>query len=372
MFPAASVRDELARLEPSEVLIRDDDGSISADALDTWALTLRPVWQFGLEEAERQLCHHFGVHNLSGMGWESADDHPALCAAGAILAYLTETQRTSIKHVRQLLPYRIGTCLEIDAATRRSLELTHTMRTGQREGSLLGVLDQTVTPMGARMLSSWLAAPLVDLPSIEMRQGAIEELMRDERLRASLRDALSEIYDLERLLSRICTQRASPRDLKQVQQTLAQIPSIKSLLASRRSQLLVQLERAMPLCNQLHLRLQTALADDCPAQARDGGFIRSGYDVRLDELRELASGGKQWLARYQGEQIQRTGITSLKIGFTSVFGYYIEVTNAHKDKVPLDFVRKQTLKNAERYITDELKHTNRRFCLLRKNRRLWS
>ena len=149
VFPASSLRDELARLEPSEVLIREDDGTITADALDKWSLTLRPVWQFGEDETQRLLCQHFGVHSLAGMGWESADDDPAIAAAGAILAYLQETQRTSVAHVRQLLPYRVGTSLEIDEATRRSLELTHTMRSGQREGSLLDVLDRTVTPMGA-------------------------------------------------------------------------------------------------------------------------------------------------------------------------------------------------------------------------------
>lgn len=292
VFPVGSIRDELARLEPSEVLIRDDDGTITCDALDSWALTLRPVWQFGLDEAQRQLCHHFGVHNLAGMGWENADDNPALCAAGAVLAYLDETQRTSVAHVRQLLPYRTGTSLDIDAATRRSLELTQTMRTGQRDGSLLDVLDQTVTPMGSRMLASWLSAPLVDVLSIEMRQGAVDELMRDERLRSKLRDALGEIYDLERLLSRVCTGRASPRDLKQVQQTLAQLPHIKHYLANLRSSLLTHIEDALPLCEKLHQRLATALADECPPQARDGGFVRAGYDVRLDELRELASGGK--------------------------------------------------------------------------------
>ncbi len=271
------------------------------------------------------------------------------------MAYLFETQRTSVAHVRQLIPYRLGNSLDIDAATRRSLELTHTMRTGERDGSLLDVLDQTVTPMGSRMMATWLAAPLVDVLSIEMRQGAVDELMRDERLRSKLRDALGEIYDLERLLSRVCTGRASPRDLKQVQQTLAQLPHIKHYLNGLRSSLLTHIQDSLPLCEKLHQRLAAALADECPPQARDGGFVRAGYDERLDELRELASGGKQWLARYQGEQIERTGIPSLKIGFTSVFGYYLEVTNAHKDKVPLDYVRKQTLKNAERYITDELK-----------------
>ncbi len=209
--------------------------------------------------------------------------------------------------------------------------------------------------MGARMLSSWLAAPLVDVLSIEMRQSAVDELMRDERLRTkyAMRSARSMTW--RDCFSRVCTQRASPRDLKQVQQTLAQLPHIKHYLSGRRSTLLQHLEDSLPLCEKLHQRLAAALADDCPPQARDGGFVRAGYDVRLDELRELASGGKQWLARYQGEQIERTGITSLKIGFTSVFGYYLEVTNVHKDKVPMDYVRKQTLKNAERYITDELK-----------------
>ncbi len=355
VFPAASIRDELARLEPSEVLMREDDGTLTPDALDKWTLTLRPAWQFGVEEAQRQLCSHFGVHSLAGMGWEGADDPLAISAAGAALAYMHETQRTSVAHVRQLLPYRVGACMEIDAATRRSLELTQTMRTGERDGSLLDVLDQAVTPMGSRLLAAWLAAPLVDTLSIEMRQGAVEDLMRDERTRNSLRKLLGEIYDLERVVSRVCTQRASPRDLKQVEQTLRQLPSIKQLLVGRPSRLLGQLEAELPLCEQLRTQLAAALADECPHQARDGGFIRAGYDVRLDELRELASGGKQWLARYQGEQIERTGISSLKIGFTSVFGYYLEVTNAHRDKIPIDYVRKQTLKNAERYITDELK-----------------
>lgn len=355
VFRAANLRDELARLEPSEVIIREDDGSLSADALDRWTLTLRPTWQFGADESIRQLCQHFGVHNLAGMGWDSSPDELAVSAAGAALTYLKETQRTSIAHVSQLLPYRVGTSLEIDGATRRSLELTHTMRSGQRDGSLLEVLDHTVTPMGARLLATWLAAPLIDVPIIEMRQSAIEELVRDERLRNALRQSLSEIYDLERLLSRVCTMRAGPRDLKQVELTLKRLPAIKSKLVGRASELLSHIEQQMPLSEKLHRQLAAALGDECPQLARDGGFIRAGYDLRLDELRELASGGKQWLARYQGEQIERTGISSLKIGFTSVFGYYLEVTNAHREKIPLDYVRKQTLKNAERYITDELK-----------------
>ncbi len=264
IFDLHTVRDELARLEPSEVLIREDDGTVTPDALDTWMLTLRPTWQFGVDEAQRQLCQHFGVHSLAGMGWEGTEDNPAICAAGAVLAYLQETQRTSISHVRQLIPYRPGTCLEIDAATRRSLELTHTMRSGQREGSLLDVLDQTVTPMGARLLASWLAAPLIDVESIVDRQMAIEEFTRDERLRNSLRQLLSNIYDLERLVSRVCTMRAGPRDLKQVEQTLCQLPQLKKLLANRASPILQHLEDDIPLCERLRIQLSAALADDCP------------------------------------------------------------------------------------------------------------
>ncbi|MFO1064707.1 MAG: DNA mismatch repair protein MutS [Pirellulales bacterium] len=355
VFPASALRDELARLEPSEVLLREDDGSLTPDALDTWTLTLRPSWQFGIDESQRQLCQHFSVHSLAGMGWEDEEESPALCAAGAIISYLLETQRTTIQHVRTLIPYRAQTTLEIDAATRRSLELTQTMRTSQRDGSLLGVLDRTVTPMGARLLSTWLACPLVDIESINARLGAVEELVRDERLRNLLRESLGEIYDLERLVSRVCTMRAGPRDLKQVEQTLRQLPKVKAMLAARSSELLDRIEKQLPLCERLKDQLAAALTDDCPPLTRDGGFIRSGYDQRLDELRELASGGKQWIAKYQAEQIERTGIPSLKVGYTSVFGYYLEITNTHRDKVPLDFVRKQTLKNAERYITDELK-----------------
>lgn len=355
VFSAKSLQDELSRLEPSEVLMREDDSLLSPSALDTWSLTLRPVWQYGIDESSRQLCQHFQVQSLAGMGWELPADNAAVCASGAILAYLLETQKTSLGHLRSVVPYRLGRSLEIDGATRRSLELTHTLRTGQREGSLLGVLDQTVTPMGARLLSSWLASPLIDIAEIQKRQGAVQEFVGDQRLRTGTRERLSDVYDLERLLGRIATGRASPRDLKQVGTTLTELPKLKVMLAARTSGRLIELEAALCLSANLRDRLAAALVDACPMLARDGGFIRDGFHPRLDELREMASGGKQWMARYQAEQIEATGIPSLKIGFTSVFGYYLEVTNTHRDRIPPHFVRKQTLKNAERYITDELK-----------------
>ncbi|MEZ6137784.1 MAG: DNA mismatch repair protein MutS [Pirellulaceae bacterium] len=355
VFPRTRVMDELARLDPSEVLIREDDGLMSPGGDYDWALALRPTWQFNIDEATRQLCQHFGTRSLEGMGWDLDQDGYAIGAAGAILAYLLETQKTSLAHMRQLLPHRPGVALEIDAATRRSLELTQTMRDRDRAGSLLSVIDQTCTSMGARLLASWLASPLVDIVRIRQRHGAVRELLSDNRLRNSLRDCLKDIYDLERLLGRVATGRASPRDLRQIGTTLAQLPELKSLLADRQSERLQQLNDALLLCESLRDRLLMALKPECPLHLRDGGFINDGFHSQLDEFRSLASGGKQWIAEYQASQIEATGITSLKVGFTKVFGYYLEVTNAHKDKIPPHFVRKQTLKNAERYITDELK-----------------
>ncbi len=355
IFPRAKLLDELARLEPSEVLIREDDSLFSPGGDYDWAVALRPTWQFGAEEATRQLCQHFGTQNLEGMGWDAEQDGLAIGAAGAVLAYLQETQKTSLGHIRQLSPHRSGHTLEIDAATRRSLELTHTMRDRDRRGSLLSVLDQTQTPMGARRLAAWLASPLRDLPTIELRQGAVAELLSDNRFRNTVRQSLSEVYDLERLLGRIATGRASPRDLRQVGVTLSQLPPLKACLVNRDSPRIEQLEQGLLLCEPLREQLLSALCEECPLHLRDGGFVRDGYNSQLDELRQLASGGKQWIAEYQARQIQETGITSLKVGYTKVFGYYLEVTNVHKEKIPIYFVRKQTLKNAERYITDELK-----------------
>lgn len=355
IFARNRIFDELARLDPSEVLIRDDDSLMSPGGDYDWTLTLRPAWQFGVDECQRQLCRHFEVASLEGMGWDLTQDAAAVAAAGAILSYLTETQKTSLGHLRQLIPYRTGQTLEIDAATRRSLEITHTMRDRQREGSLLSVLDQTCTAMGARLLANWLANPLTQIDAIVFRHGAIEELLSTNRLRSNIRASLSAIYDLQRLLGRVATGRASPRDLRQVGNTLAQLPEIKSMLVERDSPRLQLLQQHLLLCEALRDKLLTALREDCPLHLRDGGFIRDGYNATLDELRGLASGGKQWIANYQAEQIALTGITSLKVGYTKVFGYYLEVTNTHREKIPPHFIRKQTLKNAERYITDELK-----------------
>jgi DNA mismatch repair protein MutS len=358
VFAAEKLLDELARLEPAEVLLRDDDVGLrnSRDgATDTrWTHTHRPAWQFGFDEARRVLCEHFGVLDLEGMGW-AAGDELAIGAAGAAMAYLLETQKNSLDHISALLPARQGRFLEIDAATRRSLELTHTIRGASRAGSLLEVMDRSVTPMGARRIAQWLASPLIDRRQVESRLGAVEEFFKEKRLRETMRGLLSDVYDLERLLGRVATGRCGPRDLKQVGKTLGQLPRLKALLEIRQSDRLTKLYERIELLEELQTKLESALVDDCPLLVRDGGFIRAGYSERLDEFHSLAGGGKDWIARYQAQQIEETGITSLKVGFTSVFGYYLEVTNTHRERIPPHFIRKQTLKNAERYITPELK-----------------
>jgi len=364
-FPLASLSDQIARLEPAEILVREDDSTLKRDDFEKWALTRRPSWQFGFEESQRVLHEHFGVLDLSGMGWDfqpdasvnstSLQDLLAISAAGAALAYLQETQKTSLTHIQQLVPSRLSRILEIDSATRRSLELTQTIRTATREGSLLEVLDRTVTSMGARRLGQWLASPLLSKEQIESRLDAVDEFVRNDRLRTAMRENLSDIYDIERLMARVSTGRCSPRDLKQVGRSLGSIPKIKALLEERLSARLTQLQTRIDLLPTLREHLESALEEDCPLVARDGGYIRTGYDQRLDDYRILATGGKEWIARYQADQIQQTGITSLKVGFTSVFGYYLEITNTHRDRVPANYIRKQTLKNAERYITPELK-----------------
>jgi DNA mismatch repair protein MutS len=357
-FGADQLADQLARIQPVELLVSDECGQLPAEWSNGAAITRRPEWTFGRTTATETLTKHFGTRSLGGFGFE-AESNPshalALRAAGAVLNYLAETQKASLAHINRLLPYSTSERLAIDPATRRSLELTATLRDGKREGSLLGVLDRTVTCLGARLLADWLAAPLTDVSAINARLEAVDEFVANAGVTNQLRDSLRQIYDIQRLLSRVTTGRASPRDLAFVGRTLACLPKIKARLTGRTSLLLGDIESRLDLCADIRGPLELALVDDCPLTARDGNFIRSGYRADVDELRELMSGGKQWMAQYQAAQCQRTGIANLKIGFNQVFGYYLEVTHANRDKVPADYIRKQTLKNAERYITPELK-----------------
>ncbi|MBW3598269.1 MAG: DNA mismatch repair protein MutS [Planctomycetes bacterium] len=352
--PIERLADHLARIQPAECLLSEAAPSLPGHVEPTILLTRRPNWGFSFDGARDGLFMHFGAKGLEGFGFEESDS-PAVQAAGAVLDYLRETQKASIDHIDRLTPFRLGETLEIDEATRRSLELTRTIRDGRREGSLLAVIDRTVTAMGSRLLCEWLANPLTNIERINLRLDAVEELIADPATCRDLRERLKSVYDLERLLARVATGRASPRDLKYIGATLAGLPKIKAKLTGRKSRLLTRLETELDLLPDLRTMLDAALSEECPLSSHEGGFIKTGYRAELDSLRELAAGGKEWIARYQAEEAKNTGIPNLKVGYNKVFGYYLEVTNAHRDKAPDRFIRKQTLVNAERYITPELK-----------------
>jgi DNA mismatch repair protein MutS len=355
-FAPSQLADQLARIGPAECLLAEDAPPPASRPAEPMMVTRRPVWGFAEQGARDILAKHFGVANLEGFGFDASPaDRQAIRAAGAILDYLTETQKTSLEHIDRLVPYRASGTLEIDEASRRSLEIVRTMREGRREGTLLAVLDQTVTAMGSRLLADWVANPLTDVAAIETRSEGVAELVAEAGLCADVREVLRRVYDVERLLARITTGRASPRDLRFLGRTLRALPGLKAKFTARKSPMLNRLEADIELCEELRSQLEAGLVDECPLSPRDGGFIRDGYHAPLDALRELAHGGKQWIARYQAAEAEQTGIPNLKVGFNKVFGYYLEVTHTHQDKAPAHYIRKQTVKNAERYITPELK-----------------
>src|SRR5262245_4721217 len=348
--------DELARLAPPECLCPERERDRVASLFPAGAaptFTARPDWAFETASARAVLFGHFRVTTFAGFGLE--DGQPCLGAAGALLHYVQETLKADLAHIRRLIPYRHENFLLLDEVTRRSLELTRTLRDGDRQGTLLSVLDRTVTPMGARLLHDWLIAPLAVRAAIEARLDAVAELAEENALRNDLRTALRDGFDLPRLTARVSTGRASPRDLSAIARTLRLLPRVKAKVTARRAQLLCELESQLELCPDLRAALDAALVDEPPLSAKEGGIIRPGYAPDLDELHQIARGGKEWIARFQANEIERTGINSLKVGFNRVFGYYIEITHTHAAKIPSDYQRKQTLKNAERYITPELK-----------------
>ncbi|MFM8291401.1 MAG: DNA mismatch repair protein MutS, partial [Planctomycetia bacterium] len=356
------VADHLARLEPAEILCAEKDreavASLVRGAGRSGALTARPDWWFEPAAADAALGRALGGRRLEGLGFELPADRQALDVAGAVVTYLEENEPTAVARIETLAAWRPGHRMEIDEASRRSLELVRAVGTGRREGSLAGVLDRTKTPMGGRRLGEWLAAPLVDRAAIESRLDAVATLVAEPALAARIVELLTGIGDIERLTGRVVAGRAGPRDVERIGHATAILPDLHATLAGRAG-LLGELRDALDPCADIATRIAATLREGCPVFARDGGFIRPGFDPRLDELVELASGGKAWITRYQAEQIERTGIASLKVGYNRVFGFFLEVSRSHADKVPADFVRKQTVKNAERYTTPELDERQR-------------
>ncbi|HEY7315256.1 MAG TPA: DNA mismatch repair protein MutS [Gemmataceae bacterium] len=357
--PASRLADEVLRLSPSECLVAEAAmGETAAllqnvrESMPQMALTSRPDWNFDPQSARGALFGHFGVATLAGFGFEDAQ--PCLTAAGALLLYLQETLKASLAHLSRLQPYSEKRFLALDEVTRRSLELTRTLRDNARSGSLLAAIDRSMTPMGARLLHDWLLAPLAERAAITARLDAVAELLREHGLRRDLRASLTGVADLQRLTARVSTGRASPRDLAAVGRTLALLPQIKTHLTGCDAALMRDLQTRLEVCPELREALESALTDDPPINPREGGIIRRGYSKDLDEVHSDRTTGKEWMAEYQTKEALKTGIPSLKVGFTEGYGYYIEVTHTHKSKVPEGYTLHRSLKNANRYITGEL------------------
>jgi len=355
-FPKSRFYDQLARIMPSECLISEKE-ELPDWLMNKMMITRRPEWASGLAFAQKEVIEHLRVMNLDGFGFDFQvpEDKQAIRAAGMVLDYLKETQKASLEHIDSLTAYHSGETLEIDESSRRSLEISRTLREGKREGSLLATLDWAVTSMGSRMLADWVSNPLTNKKLIELRQDAVAELLEDPNTSSDLRKDLRGIYDLERLLTRVATGRANPRDLYAIGQTLSMLPEIRERVQKMKSPLLARINGEIDVCPDLADTIRKSIIDNPPLTISDGGIIRPGYSKELDELRQAASGGREWITKYQAEIQEKTGIQNLKVGFNKVFGFYIEVNNSQKEKVPNTFIRKQTVKNAERYITQDLK-----------------
>ena len=350
--------DELGRLDPAEVLVEPglaEEERFSAGLLQATAAAVSHgrARDFQPATARRVLCDHFGLPSLHGFGCE--DKPLAVAAAGAALAYLAETQRTSLGHINGLSLYYPGDFLVLDAATRRNLELTQALMAGGRRGTLLGVLDRTVTAMGGRLLRRWIEQPLLRLEAIRDRQQAIGALVDAALPRADLRDALGRVHDLERLAGRVAYGSAHARDLQALAVSLGQIPELARLLAPLPAPRLQALAGALDPCDDLRDLLERAIAPEPPLALTEGGLLREGYHPEVDRLRRAGREGKDWIAALETAERERTGIRSLKVGFNKVFGYYIEVTTPNLPQVPPAYIRKQTIAGGERFLTPGLK-----------------
>ena len=350
--------DEINRFMPSEIICNDAFRMSGVDVEDlkerlSIAISYLDSWYFKEETAKETLLDHFHIQTLQGLGLEDYDC--GVISSGALLKYLYETQKNSLDNILEIHPYSIGKYMIIDSSSRRNLELVETLREKQKRGSLLWILDKTKTAMGARLLRSYVEQPLINYDEIIKRQNFIEALNNNEITREEFREYLSPIYDLERLITRITYQSANPRDLIAFKNSLKMLPPIKTLMDDVECELVDEIRQNFDCLADLYDLLDRSIDEEPPISVRDGDIIKTGYNQEVDRLREAKTQGKTWLADLESKEREKTGIKSLRIKYNKVFGYYLEVTNSFKDLVPDYYVRKQTLTNAERYITPELK-----------------
>ncbi len=353
-----SLLDEIHKFAPSEIICNEAFYMSSVDLEELKnryhvAVSSLDNHYFSDESCRKVLREHFRVNNLDGLGLGDYDT--GIIAAGAVLEYLYQTQKTSLPHIVTITPYTTGQYMVIDTSTRRNLELVETLREKQRRGSLLWVLDKTKTAMGARLMRNFIEQPLVHREEILARQNAVEELNMSYISREELREYLNPVYDLERLIGRISYRSANPRDLIAFRNSLEMLPHIKGILGEFNSPLLKEIWKDLDTLEDLYQLIEAAIVDDPPILTREGGMIKDGFHEEADKLRHAKTEGTSWLAELEAKERDKTGIKNLKIKYNKVFGYYLEVTNSFKELVPDYFVRKQTLANAERYTTSELK-----------------
>ncbi len=350
--------DEINKFSPSEIICNNAlyMSGVDMDELkNRYQVVISALDSrfFGEESCRRILMEHFKVGALVGLGLE--DYATGIIAAGAVMQYIYETQKSTLEHITTITPYSTGQYMVIDTSTRRNLELVETMREKQKRGTLLWVLDKTKTAMGARLLRACIEQPLIHRDEIIRRQNAVEELNMNYISREEICEYLNPIYDLERLIGRISYKTANPRDLIAFRSSLEMLPYIKRILGEFNSELLAELGRELDPLQDIFQLIGDAIVEEPPITVREGGIIKDGYNQEADKLRHAKTEGKNWLAELEAKEKEKTGIKTLKVKFNKVFGYYFEVTNSFKDQVPDYYIRKQTLTNAERFTTDELK-----------------
>ncbi len=328
-----------------EILVKRQQLNIKVTKIDDWV--------FNDEYGKDNLKEQFKTQTLKGFGIENLTS--GIIAAGAVLHYLKDTQKSNLAHITKIAIYNPSEYMYLDLSTKRNLEILYTIQEGQSEGSLISVLDKTKTAMGARLLKKWINAPLRNKEQIDKRIESVEDFYKNKNLRSNLQNEFKEIGDLERLISKVCTNRANPRELVYLKNSLRKIPLIKQLLDQSNSEVVKVINSRILDLDEVFEKVELAIVDDPPIAISDGGIIRSGFNPELDELRDLSLNAKSWIANLQKTERERTSIPSLKVSYNRVFGYYIEISNTHKNKIPENYERKQTLVSSERYITPELK-----------------
>jgi len=348
---------ELTRLPVAEVILPKEEESKGEllNLLKNYSLPVNYVddWNFMKENAYQKLVNQFQLHSLKGLGFENKE--LAISASGAIISYLEATQKMALSHLLRLKFYLKSEFMILDESTRTNLELLANVQDNTKQGSLLGVLDLTQTAMGGRRLRQYILEPLMDVERIKARQGGVEDFFSNSINRAKIRELLKKIFDLERLISRLCCGTANARDMVSLKNSLKLIPKIKELIGGFKSRMIQELSKELHDLREIVDLIESAIIPEPPPTLKEGGIIRPEYDEELNKLYQMARGGKEWVAELEAKERKRTGINSLKVGYTSVFGYYIEVTKANLKQVPSDYIRKQTLVNAERFATPELK-----------------